>query len=452
MEIEEIPNELPFPLGVKQNDAPRQASPLASDLSFWAVTCTQFLGAFNDNVYKQLLLLLFVAVPQPDGSTSDMQWLALLMFALPFVLFSGFAGYLSDRFSKRRVILTCKFAEVAIMSAAVVAFVAWGKLGLSGGMTAAFCILLFAMGGHSAFFGPGKFGVLPELFRAEDLPRANGAVLMTTFLAIILGGALGGLLKEHLGTQLWIAGCVCVGIAVLGALTAIAIRPTPPTAPNLRFELSMLSIPSEIWRLMQRDPALGKALAVSTMFWLSAAIVQPAINALGKLQLHVGDKETSLLVTVVSGGIALGSIAAGLATRGARALIIQRIGAWGMVVTLGAMAIPWGPHDHLLEYRGSLCMLTALGVFTGMFAVPLQVFIQSRPPEGLKGRMVGTQNLLNWIGIFLSAGIYFVGNLILNLLALPGNGMFALTGCLMLPVALAFRPVLPKKLEVSSSC
>ena len=114
-----------------------------------------------------------------------------------------------------------------------------------------------------------------------------------------------------------------------------------------------------------------------------------------------------------------------------------------MVATLLAMAVPFGPHRHLLEYGGSLLTLIALGIFTGMFAVPLQVFLQSRPPEPLKGRMIATQNLLNWIGIFLSAGIYYLGNWILERFHLPGNGMFALTACFMLPVAIGFRPDLP---------
>jgi acyl-[acyl-carrier-protein]-phospholipid O-acyltransferase/long-chain-fatty-acid--[acyl-carrier-protein] ligase len=248
---------------------------------------------------------------------------------------------------------------------------------------------------------------------------------------------------EQLGNKLWIGGLVCVLIAMLGSISVLLIRPTPPTAPGLRFEPQMLAIPAEICDLLRQDRPLFRSVVVSSVFWLSAAIVQPAIIALGKLQLEARDIATSVLVTVVSGGIAAGSILAGVASVGRRSLTIQRIGAWGMVITLAAMSIPLGSQRHLLGYWGSLAALTALGIFTGMFAVPLQVFMQSRPPNGQKGRMIATQNLLNWIGIFLSTGIYFVANRIFESLGWPPNAMFGVTAIIMLPIAIAFRPIMP---------
>lgn len=416
---------------------------LLRNVSFWGVTVTQFLGAFNDNVYKQLLLLLFVKVPEPGGGTRDLQWVALLMFSLPFVLFSGYAGYLSDRNSKRTVMKLCKLAEVAIMALAVLAFLGWGHWGWNLGIMTVLCLLLFGMGTHSAFFGPGKFGILPELFSGGDLPRANGIVLSSTFIAIILGGMLGSIFKETLGTELWIAGCVCVLIAVFGSISVLYVRPTPAMAPQLKFHISMLAIPEDIMHLLRRDRPLYRALVASSIFWLSAALVQPSIIALGKLQLQEGDIRTGYLVTVVSIGIAVGSALTGAISARGFGLLMQRLGAWGMVVTLASLAIPFGARQHLLGYWGSLAALTLLGVATGMFAVPLQVFVQSRPPEGQKGRMIATQNLMNWIGIFLSTGIYAVGNQLLVWLNLPGNGMFALTAVTMATVAIGFRPILP---------
>jgi MFS family permease len=275
--------------------------PLWKDASFWGITSTQFFGAFNDNLYKQLLLLLFVAVPV-GNRTEDQQWIALLVFSLPFILFSGFAGYLSDRWSKPQVILACKFAEIAIMSLGVIGFLAYQRFGLSSGVLAGMATVLFCMGTHSAFFGPGKYGVLPGLFRERDLPAANGFVLMTTFLAIILGSALAGLLMHWWSGQLWLAGCVCVAIAGIGVGTALFIRRLPPAAPGLKFEWEVLFIPREIMQLLRTDSALRNALMASTIFWLAAAIVQPAVNALGKRQLQVDDRWTSLLVTVISLG------------------------------------------------------------------------------------------------------------------------------------------------------
>ena len=409
------------------------------DSSFWGLTATQFLGAFNDNLYKQLLLLLFVAVPI-GNEVKDLQWIALLMFSLPFILFSGFAGYLSDRCSKPRMILICKVAEIGIMGLGVLAFLAHGKAGLSPWVLGGMASVLFCMGTHSAFFGPGKYGVLPELFRERDLPAANGIVLMSTFLAIIFGSALAGVLMDWWSGRLWLAGMICMGIAIFGVLTALIIRRIPASAPESRFEWEVLLIPREIMRLLKTDRLLRHALAASTTFWFVAAIVQPSVNALGISQLQVNNTRTSLLVTVISLGIAAGSALAGAASRGKVNPTVQRIGAWGMVATLMMLALRGGPRDHLLGYAGSLVDLILLGVFTGMFAVPLQVFLQSRPPQGDKGRMIATQNLLNWIGIFLSAGVYAIVDKSLRAVGWPTNGVFALTALLMLPVAIWYRP------------
>ncbi|MFM9115301.1 MAG: hypothetical protein ACKOU6_03970, partial [Planctomycetota bacterium] len=173
------------------------AATLWGQLSFWGFTATQFLGAFNDNLFKQIVLLLFVAVPVPSSErveraansvtsaaapvsaslavpaadlsalpgaeTRDLQWLALLMFSLPFILFSGYAGFLSERFSKTTVIRSCKLAEVLIMLLGTLCFWILTRQQLSTTVIGGLSLVLFLMGGHSAFFGPSKYGVLPEL-------------------------------------------------------------------------------------------------------------------------------------------------------------------------------------------------------------------------------------------------------------------------------------------------
>lgn len=425
------------------HDAADSLPKLHADKSFWGIVATQFLGAFNDNLYKQLLLLLLVAVPAAaggDGKPRDWQWMGLLMFSLPFVLFSGYAGFLSDRWSKRRIIVAAKVAEILIMFAGTLGFLWYSRSGMALPVVAALCLVLFLMGAQSAFFGPGKYGILPEMLRERDLPAANGMVLMTTFMAIILGSALAGILMDWSNNQVWLGGLVCVAIAVLGTLTSLAIRKQPPSAPQLRFDWEMIVIPREMRRLLACDAPLRHALIASIVFWLTAAIAQPAVNALGRLQLGLNNERTSYLVTIISLGIVIGSAIAGAVARGGRRASVQRLGAWGMVVLFLLMAVRGGPRDHLLGYWGSLGVLGGVGIFTGMFAVPLQVFLQSRPPEGLKGRMIGTQNLLNWIGIFASSGIYWAGAGVLHWFHWPENGMFALTALLMLPVAWWYRP------------
>jgi MFS family permease len=416
---------------------------LLRDHSFWGLTATQFLGAFNDNVFKQALLLLFVAVPltaDPNGPTADLQWLGTLLFSLPFILFSGFAGYLSDRNSKRTVIVLAKVAEIAIMMIGLGMFLILSRTGMSIVMAGWFSAVLFIMGSQSAFFGPGKYGILPELFRPRDLPSANGIILMTTFVAIILGSALAGLLLTAFPDQFWVVGLACVFIAAAGTLTALLLRRLPPVEPGVLFRWSALTIPTDMRKLLRADPPLLAALLVSSAFWMAAAIVQMAVNALGRVQLGETEFRTSLMVSTVSIGIAVGSLLAGATSRGRFNTRVLKTGAWGMTICLVLLALPGPRNQHLLGYWGSIAALVLLGGFTGMFAVPLQVFMQSRPPASLKGRMIATMNLCNWIGITLSAGLYFGADYVFSLIGQPKSSHFAFTALLMGLVAVLYRP------------
>jgi MFS family permease len=445
--VSETVNPYDPPLATKNEPvAPSEMhSPLLGDRSFWGMTLTQFLGAFNDNVYKTTLMLLFVAVPWGTGAdgaptTRDLQGEGTFLFALPFILFSGFAGYLSDRFGKRTVILVCKLAEVAIMFAGLGLFFVYGNGPMSLTMAVVFSCVLFLMGAHSAFFGPGKYGILPELFRERDLPQANGIILMTTFLAIIFGVVLAGQLKEWFEGRLWMIGVVCIGIAVCGVATALLVRPTPPVQNRLRFHWDMLLVPKDMRTALVRDPDLHLALWMYSIFWMAAAIVQSAVIALGKLQLKVGDSWTTVLVSMISFGIVIGSPLAGFLSRGRFHTGVLKVGVWGLAICLALLALPGGPQQHLLGYTGSLVCLMAMGLFTGLFAVPLQVLMQMRPPPELKGRMIATMNLLNFLGITLAGLIYAVVSYLLTAFGLPPSGMFAVTAAMLGAVAVFYRP------------
>jgi MFS family permease len=421
------------------------------DRNFWGITLTQFLGAFNDNIYKQTLLLLFVAAPLAVGAaqTRDVQWVGQLMFCLPFILFSGFAGFLSDRYSKRRVIVLSKVAEIVVMAVGLGVFVLVDGRGMAMNMVLPLSSVVFLMGAQSAFFGPGKYGVLPELFPQRQLPAVNGIVIMTTFIAIILGTALGGWLKELFPGRLVIVGGVCVVIAVIGTLTSLQIRKLPPSQPDLPFDLSMLAIPRQIVELMRSDRQLGSAIWVSTIFWTAGSMVQLSVNYLGKEVLGVGDAKTSFMVSTISIGIALGSVTAGLVSRGRVNLRLVLVGATGLSLSLLLLALPGpGPGGHLLNYPLSMLTLIVVGIFTGIFAVPLQVILQERPPVELRGRMIATQNLLNWIGITGSAVVYALAGQLLDYLHLPKFFVFLVSAGMMGAVAIFYRPTPPEKAAV----
>ena len=429
--------------GVATPDDTTPSSPLPllySDRSFWAMSITQFLGAFNDNLFKALILLL--ATPTKADIESgkevvDYQAAAMIVFAAAFLMFSGFAGFLADKISKRTIIVASKAAEIVVMFAGLVGFYYFDLFGLSGMMA-----ILFFMGLQSAFFGPSKYGILPEMLRESDLPRANGVIQMLTFLAIIFGVALAGGLLDLLGDRVWVASTVCVGIAVVGTFSALPIRKVGIADPEIKLNWRSFGIAPEIWQLLKRDTPLRHALIVCSVFWMVGGIVQQSVNALGKTQLGLEDGPTSILQACIGLGIAVGCISGGLwAKRGNYSRVVTT-GATGTVVALGLMALPFGANQHLLGYAGSIPVLTCLGIFTGMFIVPIQVILQARPPRNEKGRMIAAMNQCTWVGIILGALLYMacVKAIEQDLVPVPHCSMFAVTAGLMLAVALFYRP------------
>jgi len=408
---------------------------LRNDPSFWGMTATQFLGAFNDNLFKQVVLLLCIDQAARRGQT-DQQWVALALFALPFVLFSGFAGFLADRYSKRRIIVLCKVAEVGIVILATAAL--WYE-SLGGAL-----VVLFLLGAQSAFFGPAKYGILPEIILERNLPAANGIFLMTTFAAIILGQAAAGFMKQSwLPDRIGLVGLVYLAIAGAGLATSLLVRPTPVASRGLPLGIESLIIRKDMLLLIWRDKALLVALCMSSAFWMVGGIVQPAVNAFGNNQMQFDDSQTSLMLTFLTAGIALGCILGGMLSGRRVNFTLVTAGCWGMIAGLMAFAL-WGAWPGMEpgpKANGARGLLAVMGLSAGVFAVPLQVFLQSRPPADKKGQMIGAMNLANWIAIVFSAGVYGAMNAaITGWLRAPVSWVFGATALLLFPVAIWGRP------------
>lgn len=408
---------------------------LAGDPSFWATTSTQFFGAFNDNIFKQLLLLVAVNQALNGSSGTDYQGLAMVVFAAPFVLFAGPTGFLSDKYSKTSIIRISKVLEIVAMALGVAAFYWYDQLGMAG-----LLLVLAFMGFQSTLFAPAKYGILPELFHGRDLPKVNGVFLMTTFLAIIFGTVLAGILRDSLPGNLWIASLVCVVVAIVGTLTTIPIRRTSRATPDAKFTMQAVGIPKKTRELFMQDHAILKALLASCMFWLCAGIVQQAVNSLGKVQLQLSDTETSWLGGAIGLGIGLGCMLAGVLSSGKIEFRLVQIGAWGILLCLALMATPGGHHGHMLGLWGSLPVLVLLGIFTGMFSVPIQVYLQAKAPEDQKGQVIAEMSRANWLAIFLSGFLYSVFDQVLIWGGLARCYLFGFTLIIMLPVALFYHP------------
>ena len=404
--------------------------PLFLDGRFGAMTVTQLLGAFNDNLFKQLVCLY--CLDKGGTAGEGFQSLALFLFSITFVLGSGFSGFLADRYSKRSLIIGCKVAEIAVMLAAVAAF--------GSGIFIAPLLVLFLMGLQSTVFGPSKYGILPEILRARDLPSANGIIQMTTFVAVIFGIATAGILMERISMQL-ICAC-CVGISVAGAITSVWVRRSPVAVPDLKFAPSMLfAFDRPTRRLLAGDVTLVRVLLISSLFWFVAGVVHQVVNVFGEQQWKIGPAATSGLMACMGGGVALGCVSACLLSGRRINFSLVTRGAWGMTACLVALSLVGqrdpGESPGTLGIRG---LLIVLGFCAGVFVVPLQVFLQVRPPEDQKGRMMGMMNLVNFCGLMLSAGAFLAFHSLLEWMELKASWSFAVLALFVLPVGLLFRP------------
>ena len=308
---------------------------LRNDKTFWGLLITQFLGAFNDNVFK--FVVMFLCTDRAKANPlDDWQGYALIAFASPFVLFSGVCGFLGDRFSKTRIIVVSKFLEILIMGAGLLVF--WFTEP-SRFQLVLLIMMLFLMGAHSTLFGPAKYGILPELYSKNQLPGINGWFLMTTFVAIIGGVAAAGALKDALPNLVYVQ-WICVLIAIAGALTSLMIRQLPAADPTLKLNPSSLFIDPETRLSFRQLPSLFVALIYSSVFWFVGGIFQPSVNAMGKLQYQLSDSATGQLAATTAIGIAIGSVLAGYLSRSRFRAGLVRVAAVGMVICMAALAIP----------------------------------------------------------------------------------------------------------------
>ncbi len=411
---------------------------LYADRSFLGLLATQFLGAFNDNVFKQMLLLMCVDFKIARQLPEDrFQPIATALFTAAFLLFSGVAGFLSDKLRKRRIVVASKVAEIVIMIVGLAVMLSFPAGSLS--LLWALIAVLFVMGTQSAFFGPSKYGVLPEILHEEDLPIANGWIQMTTFLAIILGIVVAGKMKEYVGDDLWIICAVCIGIAVAGTLTSLLLRNPGAAQPGLQFSPSCLAIEKNAWALLRRDRPLLTTMIVYSLFWFVGGVILPTINEVGKSQLGWNDEVTSNVNACMAVGIGIGCLVAGNICRRRNALGLVRLGGAGLAVALCLASVAAAFSSPAINAYTLGAALLVAGVFGGILAVPLQVFLQARPPVELKGRTIGAMNLITWIGVMAAAAYYYIFNLIFSRTGISPSWILATLAIVMLAVALGYR-------------
>jgi acyl-[acyl-carrier-protein]-phospholipid O-acyltransferase / long-chain-fatty-acid--[acyl-carrier-protein] ligase len=401
---------------------------------FMAFLVTQFLGAFNDNLYKMVVQLLVLSRGFTAHTEHALLSLASIIFILPGFFFSGYAGYFADTYSKQRVLQITKSLEIV---AVVLAFLALN-------MNNAFFVfvVLFLLSTHSAFFSPAKYSILPEMLPQRELSRANGLLELTTFVAIIFGTALGGVLMSTWRAQQSRISFVLIALAVIGTLTSIGIPRVLPSGANKKFKWDPFTeIYGGLKKLRQHRVLLVTILAISYFFGVGLA-AQLNILLFTRDILHVTELGTGLLTALLGLGIGVGSIAAGALSGDEIEYGLVPVGALGIsgfTILLGvaAWSIPM-----------AAVWFFFLGFFCGLFVVPLNAILQTEPEAQEKGQLLATNNCLNAVAMLLASGIMWA---LLSFFHLGPQLIFIVIGittCVGLSMALMAVPLFFKRFLV----
>jgi 1-acyl-sn-glycerol-3-phosphate acyltransferase len=374
----------------------------------------QAFGAFNDNVYKNVLVIVatYHASSYTQLAPELLNNIAAGLFILPYVLFSGIAGQLADRFDKALVLKIVKAAEIVIMAIATLGFATRNIELLLGG--------LFMMGVHSTFFAPAKYGLLPEVLEDTELVGGNALVEMGTFLAILLGTLAAGLLAKE-GSTVAIASAV-IGIATLGFLASLGIPALRPAAPDLRVDWRPWTSTWDNIRAARESRAVFQAILGISWFWFYGALVLAQLPLFAKNVLGGSEEIVTLLLVLFSAGIGIGALLCerlsgrkveiGLVPFGSIGLTAFAVDLYFAVPTVAPGAGLSAAQFIALSGSWRILMdLGLIGVFGGFFIVPLYALVQQRARREAMSRVIGANNIINAVFMVVAA---LLGALALN--------------------------------------
>ena len=395
---------------------------------FLPLFATQFLGAFNDSLFKQAVVL-FVTYQLYSNPAKEFQFSAIAqgLFILPFFLFSALSGQLADDHDKARLIRIIKLAEIGIM-----------LVGGAGLMLANIPLMLAAvcaMGVHSTFFGPIKYAILPQHLQKDEVLGGTGLVEAGTYLAILGGTILAGALA--LSPSL--AAAATIGFAILGFLAGRQVPPAPPAAERIPFNWHIIHASVELVSATLHIRRLFLAILSISFFWTIGAVLIIIFPPLVKNVLGANEQVASLFIGIFSVGIAIGSV---LINRLLKSEVSARFAPASVtamsvfVLLLHFVALAWGKHGPELTTLGNflfhpmagLMILSLLGVAItgGMFVVPLYAFLTTTVPKTETARTVAANNIVN-------SGAMVIGSLLAFALSSLGVGP---TGQLLLVAAM----------------
>jgi 1-acyl-sn-glycerol-3-phosphate acyltransferase len=377
---------------------------------FW----TQFAGAANDNIFKFAFTVMVTYQLSVSWLPPAMAGLVIgALFILPFLLFSATSGQLTDKYEKTRIIRWVKNLEVLIMLIAAGGFV-----------QANVPVLLactFLMGLHSTLFGPVKFAYLPQVLSERELTGGNGMIEMGTFVAILAGNIVGGVLVAMPGVGAGYVALVCVAAAVLGRVVAQFIPPAPATDPGLRINWNPFTETWKNLKLAHGNTVVFRSLLGISWMWFFGAVFLSQFPSFAKDVLHGSSNVASLLLVVFSIGIATGSLLCEVLSRRHVEIGLVPLGAIGMSVFaldlyFASRALAPAPELSVAQFVAIaahwrvMLDLFLLSLFAGLYSVPMYALIQLRSVPTHRARIIAANNILN--ALFMIASSLIVGALL----------------------------------------
>ena len=366
---------------------------------FLPLLLTQFLGALNDNMFKNALLtLVALKMTAQSGVLSNV---IAGLFILPFFLFSATAGEIADKYPRDRIARILKIAELLLMCGVALVF-CWQSLPL-------LIVLLALMGAQSAFFGPVKYSLLPQHLQPEELIAGNAYIESTTYLAILLGLILGTLLPVPLTITLLIF------LAFAGYMAARRIPLSPAPRPNSQIHKNILRVTWSNFTFLHKHRLIFKSILGATWFWIIGALVAVQIYPLCSQILNAGAGTITFFLILFSVGVAAGSWCCNYLLKGFIHATYVPLSAVGMAVSLfllywytSAYPTPQSPVSFIGFFAAPHAFaisfnLFALAFWGGLYIIPLNAFMQNRAPKAYVATVIAGNNIFNALGMTLIA-------------------------------------------------
>lgn len=394
---------------------------------------TQFLGAFNDNFFKQALLLLltYSAAAKLGSSVSLLNNLAAMLFILPFFLFSALAGQLADKYEKSWLTWYIKVLEVVIMVLAT--------FGLIFEIYWLLFVALFLLGAQSTFFGPIKYAYLPQAMHQDELVGANALFQTGTSLSILMGMMVAGLFIQMDNHLYWVSAMALL-IASLGLLASKFIPSMPAVQPNMKIDWNIWRTSMDTIKYLYSLPLLFFIIIGNSWFWFYGATFLTQTPEFSKVILNGNESVVIFLLTLFSVGVAIGSLLCKTLTKNQVSFRLLPFGIAGLSLfaidlyfSLSGLNIDSNTLlgiSELSSVNGSwrvFADLFLLGFSGGIYIVPLYAAMQAYSPVTHGARVIGANNIFNAIFMVTSAIFSIV---ILNLLQLSLPQLFLVTGLL----------------------